>query len=643
MLSTGRFEGAVSMCGIAGLFIAADESDADLQVRLQGTLQALRHRGPDYESVYRDGCNALVHTRLSILDLSSAGNQPMQSPCGRYVIAYNGEVYNFKELAVQYGMRDLRSASDTEIVLQLFAKLGVESFTKLNGMFAFAIYDRQQRKVWLARDRFGIKPLYYLFEPHSFAFASELRALRTLAPRDPVCDISALHEWLYYGNALGGRTLYDGIRQLRPGSYLELDLESFSVEAREYWTITQHAKSRHIQRAGKSCAVTETRRLLEQAVQRQIVSDVPVGIFLSGGVDSSAIAAFASRHYQGRLATYSVGFDFAKNGGELPKAKRVAKLYGTDHHEVHISGEHVADLVEKLVAHHDAPFSDAANIPLYLMATRISAATKVVLQGDGGDEVFGGYRRYTTLKYRPLLHPLARLLQEVPRIAPESALRHRVQRYLHAFAAPDIASTMALLLTAEDRDSSPSDVFLPPLSQEIARVDAFARVREVYAQTCDLDIGNQMSLVDLLTILPDIYLEKVDRATMAASLEVRVPFLDNDLVDHTVRLSGRSKMPWGRKKWLLKSALRGVVPDEILFGPKTGFSVPYGRWLQTSLRLLFFDHLNAFKHSYPGILNAGHIENLFSRTAAGSQNHSSILWKMLNFMVWANTTRISFQ
>jgi len=614
---------------------------AEAKARLEEALRMLRHRGPDDEGVYNDQNVWLGHRRLSILDLSSAGRQPMESACGRYVISYNGEIYNFKELIGRHSLDALRSRSDTEVVLRLFAKLGVECLHELNGMFAFAIYDRQTRILRLVRDRFGIKPLYYRFSDEGFAFASEIKGVCALSNRALTCDVSGLHEWLYYGNSLGSRTLYEGIGQVLPGCYLEVNVDSMAHTPRQYWTLGKSAPAASGAH-DKQGAVAETRRLLEQAVQRQLVSDVPVGVFLSGGVDSSAIAAFAARHYGGRLATYSVGFDFSKDGGELPKARRVADLLETDHHEIHIAGREVGDLVEKMVHHHDMPFSDAANVPLYLMAAQIRSETKVVLQGDGGDELFGGYRRYATLRYYGLLHPLARVSQPMHALTRESAFYHRVQRYLRAFAAPDAMTTMALLVTAEDRHDAPARIFSPRIQEALDRSDAMARFRELHTSFHGHDLGIQMSLMDLAIILPDIYLQKVDRSTMAASLEVRVPFLDHDLADYVVSLPSSIKNPFGRKKWLLKSALRGVIPDDILFGPKTGFSVPYGAWLQTSLKPLFFDHLDRFTRRRPEILDRERVELLFSRTAAGLQNHSSILWKVLNFVIWANSTDIDF-
>jgi asparagine synthase (glutamine-hydrolysing) len=302
----------------------------------------------------------------------------------------------------------------------------------------------------------------------------------------------------------------------------------------------------------------------------------------------------------------------------------------------------VPGIVEKMVRHHDMPFADAANIPLYMMAEKIRSHTKVVLQGDGGDEVFGGYRRYATLRYYAILRIAARCVQGLHRLTPRSPLYYRIQRYLHALSAPDLATTMALLLTQEDRCSRPRRVFSAEMSEAVGRLDPFARFREVQPWFSGQDIGNQMSLTDICIELPDLFLEKVDRSTMAASLEVRVPFLDHDLLDYATALSGRSKMPFGRKKWLLKKALRGVVPDEVLEGPKRGFTVPYGAWLQSALKPMFFDHLSTFARSHGGVLDVGYIETLFARTANGQQNHSFMLWKILNFMIWANLFNMRF-
>jgi asparagine synthase (glutamine-hydrolysing) len=628
------------MCGVLGIATRPADPGTVTAEAFNGALARIHHRGPDGSGTYQDRNLWLGHTRLSILDLSSAGSQPMATPEGRFVMSYNGEIYNFRELAAERAMQNLRSGSDTEVALRMFADLGVAALSKFNGMFAFALYDKLERKLWLARDRTGIKPMYFGFGAGGFSFASEIKGILALRAGPRSCSVASLHEWLYYGNTLGGRTLYAGIEQLPPGHYLELDLESFAYAVRPYHSFRA---SGPVPVASDSAdSARQISRLLEQAVKRQLVSDVPVGVFLSGGVDSSAITAFASRHYRGRLATYSVGFDFAGSSNELPKAKRVAHRFGTDHHEIHIAGADVPGIVEKMVYHHDMPFADAANIPLYMMAEKIRSHTKVVLQGDGGDEVFGGYRRYATLRYYSTLRIAARCVQGLHALTPRSALYYRIQRYLHAFSAPDLATTMALLLTQEDRLSRPHRVFARDMSDKIAAFDPFARFREVQPWFAEEDIGNQMSLTDICIELPDLFLEKVDRSTMAAGLEVRVPFLDHDLLDYATALPGTSKMPFGRKKWLLKKALQGVVPDEVLQAPKCGFTVPYGAWLQSALKPMFFDHLSAFASRHPGVLDVGHVEGLFARTTNGQQNHSFMLWKILNFMIWTRLFNVQF-
>lgn len=564
----------------------------------------------------------------------------MATDDGRFVICYNGEVYNFRDLAREMGLERLRSHSDTEVVLRAFEAIGVESFRRLNGMFAFAMYDRSAAKLWLVRDRLGIKPLFYRIDKRGLTFGSEIKAIIRDDVEPPRVAMSGIHEWLYYGTSLGERSLYEGILKLLPGHFLELDLNTFVVRTESYWSLEQQARRENQVQASTAELIGETRRLLDAGVHRQLVSDVPVGVFLSGGVDSTAITAFGSRHYEGKLATYTAGFDDLRGVDERAKAKRIAALYGTDHHEIHVSGQNIGDLVELMVRHHDGPFADAANIPLYLMASQISRQTKVVLQGDGGDELFGGYRRYTTLRHYHWMNLAARVTSPLIRLFPQSALQQRIKRYVDAFAAPDLGTTMAQLLTIEDARAQPTKVFAEPFRRVIEQSDPFARYREVQSRFADHDVGNQMSLVDLMIELPDTFLEKVDRATMAASLEVRVPFLDHDLVDYVARIPGERKMPGGQKKWLLKKALEGIVPKDVLYGPKTGFNVPFGYWLRTSLKPLFFDQLATFESARPGVLDGSVLRRWYADTEAGLVDRTYMLWKMLNFMIWCNNSDV---
>ncbi len=630
------------MCGIVGRIARNGTGTVLPESRRIEAMRCIGHRGPDAQGQYSDGQLWLGHNRLSILDLSDAAGQPMPTEDGRFVICYNGEVYNFVELARSLGLDNLRTHSDTEVLLRAFAAIGIESVKQFNGIFAFAIYDKLKQKIWLVRDRLGVKPLYYQLNEQGLSFASEIKALLALDEQAPRCDVSALHEWLYYGTSLGEKTLYRDIVQLLPGHYLELDMADFTVKQECYWSPAQYAKG---EKFGGSVdeQIHQVRHLLEAAVKRQLVSDVPVGVFLSGGIDSSAITAFASRHYDGKLATYSVGFDYDKGINELPKAKALAEHYGTDHHELHIAGVDVADVVLKMVEHHDAPFSDAANIPLYLLSSQINDTTKVVLQGDGGDEIFGGYSRYTTLSFYNSARFLGKVGQMANRLTPPNPQHYRRRRYINALSAKTTAEAMAFLLTEEDVLSNPATIFAADFRQKVVQADPFLRYRQCQNAVQGEDIINQMLMVDSMIILPDIFLQKVDRSTMAASVEVRVPFLDNDLVDFCLRLSGRQKVRRGEKKWLLKKALEGVVPHDILYGKKTGFGVPYGFWLRESLRPLFFDQLETFQNQHPGVLDKAVILALYKEHSARRRDRSFLLWKILNFMIWANRYKVSFE
>lgn len=615
------------MCGFVGVVASRPLSEQDKLILNQAT-EAINHRGPDANGVFVENGVGLGHVRLSILDLTDAGAQPMTSRCGRYVISYNGEVYNFKELAEQFQLTDLKSHSDTEVIIEAFAKVGEALFAQLNGMFAFALLDRQTHQLWLVRDRLGIKPLYVSQDADHIVFGSEIKALQVLQPTLKQVNKSALGEWSYYGTTLGQQTLFNGVTRLLPGHFIRMDINSLSVTVETYWQPLARPS------VVKGDIVKQAHDVLEQAVKRQLVSDVPVGIFLSGGIDSSAITAFASRHYAGTLATYSVGFDYDKGVNELPKAKALAKRYGTEHHEIHISGMDVADTVQRLVRHHDQPFSDAANIPLYLLCQQVKDKTKVVLQGDGGDELFGGYKRYATLSRLSRMKALARVSKLGNAFLPKNAGYYNRERYINALLAKPLPKLMALLLTVEDEKQDPTQIFHSELRKHFA--DPFQRYKDVAALFEPRKPADQMLLVDSMIILPDVFLEKVDRSTMAASVEVRVPFLDNDVVDFCHQLTAEQKIPQGQQKYLLKQCLAGIVPDNVLYGKKTGFGVPFGYWLKGPLKELFFDNLTQFSSINPGIVENTYVMQRYNEHLSGKKDNGFLLWKLLNLLIWSN-------
>lgn len=623
------------MCGISGLF-APSLDRATRHAACARMVGALEHRGPDAQGIYEapEGAVVLGHNRLSILDLSPTGAQPMSNEGDRQVIAFNGEVYNFPDLRRELeGRRRFRGHSDTEVVLAAWEKWGPGAFRRFNGMFAAAILDREAGTLTLVRDRLGIKPLYIGREADRVVFASEIKAILASGLVGSSHDPRWLGEFLYFGNTLGTHTLYHNITQLPPGHYLEIDLASGRVgDPVSYWDANELPT---ISGMSQADAIEQTRTLLERAVQRQLASDVPVGAFLSGGVDSSAIVALASRHYAGRLRTYTVGFDYADHADELPMARMVADRFGTEHHELPVSAGGTQDAILALAEAHDQPFADAANLPLFQLCRALGGETKVILQGDGGDELFGGYRRYPYLRAGVAGRVLARAATGL--LAPLGAAQPGrwagPQRFFGALAKADRAERMALLLTVEGHRNTPLAVLNHAIRAEVAAHDPFARYRVLAAETARLPDLQAMLRTDLKILLPDIFLQKVDRSTMACSIEVRVPFLDFDLVDFVGALPGPMKVGARQKKMLLRQALEGIVPAEVLHGPKKGFGVPVASWLAGPLHDFARDRILA-QAKPGGWFAAPAIERLFAEHASRRRDHSQILWKSLQLALW---------
>jgi asparagine synthase (glutamine-hydrolysing) len=596
--------------------------------------RALDHRGPDASGVKveLDGCVGLAHTRLSIIDLSPAGSQPMVDEAGEITITFNGEIYNFSAIRSELIALGhvFRSRSDTEVILQAYRRWGTGSFSKLNGIFAFAIFDRRTRSVFLVRDRLGIKPLYIARMRESIVFGSEIKAILASGrvPAEP--DIGCLHEYLYFGNALGRHTFYSHIDRVCPGHFIKINAETLESTTSCYWSVNVLPQLR----VSEADAVAEVRSLLAAAVKRQLVADVPVGLFLSGGIDSSALLALATRECGGRMQTYAAGFDYVGDANELPTARKVAAVFGSDHHEVAISAPNLPLILNEVVRAHDGPFGDAANIPLYQLAQQVSSSVKVVLQGDGGDELFGGYRRYEYLALPSIAYSSARMAVPVlSALAPMLGKGGvRALRFMQALAAEPRAEQMALLLSTEGPHNLPTQVLSRDVQQEVIAQNPFARYEEVAAQLNVTDRAQAMLHTDIQILLPDIFLEKVDRPTMAHGLEARVPFLDNEIVDYVCALPAVLKVRLGHKKKLLKQALRGIVPDFVLDGRKTGFGVPVSAWLQGPLREFCGDLLCAAPSR--SLLDGNLAIKLLDEHASGRRDYGALLWKTLQLALW---------
>ncbi len=622
------------MCGVAGIFSTVDRVPRHLTTKIQ---RVLAHRGPDDAGVFERLEIVMVHTRLSVVDLSPMGHQPMHSPCGRYVLSYNGEIYNHPELRAVLQSKGylFRGTSDTETLLAAYLEWGEKVWIRLNGIFALALYDTEKRTLTLVRDRFGVKPLYYSFVGGRLLFGSEIKALLATGYVEPQIDVRSLHEFMYYGYAMAERTMYRGVYKLLPGQWLKIDGQG-GIRTGFYWRVDRDVQVRRS--VGVKEAVAQVRTHLRAAVRRQLMSDVPVGVFLSGGIDSTAVAVLASREYHGLLQTFTASFDFDEGRSELATAARTAKQIGSRHMEIYIQGKSLIPVIETLVRHHDEPFSDAANIPLYLMSAELKGRVKVVLQGDGGDEMFGGYRRYAMLRYTRWWRKLFRFLHYLRWLSPYDK-RRKVERFKAIFEAQR-GRMYAKLLTEEREEESPLRVFRPEWRRAMEQYNPFGYYEELYERIAWLRDPSQIMLwIDAQILLPFQFLEKVDKSTMANGIEARVPMLDHDLAEYAMSLPSSVKLRWGRTKYLLREALRGIVDDAVLDAPKKGFGVPYKQWLRGPLYAYLRQRL--FDSRLRDVLyDQSAIERVVHQHRAGKVDYGFLLWKLLHLTLWMEEYRV---
>lgn len=593
---------------------------------------SLRHRGPDDEGVFVEGRVGLGHTRLSIIDLSPGGHQPMFDALQETVIVFNGEIYNYRELQqelIEEGAT-FRSHSDTEVILYLYRKYGPDCPKYLRGMFAFAIWDRKKRCLFAARDHIGIKPFYYYLDERRLAFASEIKAILQIPNLDLELSLTAIATYFTYGHSFAPQTIYRKIQKLPPGHWLKV--EGTEVTLRRYWDIPQQVTHREGDLARH---VEELRGILRDAVRCHLIADVAVGVFLSGGVDSSLIAALAAQQESKPIPTFSVGFDVGGYYSELEDARQVAAAIGSDHHELIVKSFDVPALLEKMVWHYDEPFADAACMPTYLISEFARRNVKVILSGEGGDEVFGGYRRYITqilsdyyLRFAWLVRRDS-LLRGI--IESRKGLR-RVKKVIESVDYPD----------GDERYAHWLAVFTPSLREECfaGALQTFERAydaAEIYRR-CLTDGGsdslNRILYADMKTWLPDTYLEKVDKATMAVGLEARVPLLDQPVVEYAFSLPGACKISRFRKKYILRAAASGLVPQQILNKPKHGFAVPLDEWFRGPLAAYPREILLDGRLESRGYFRRAAIERLLESHRKRENDYGTHIWQLLNFELW---------
>jgi len=619
------------VCGIHGIF---DFTGAPVDVRLLAAMGRITaHRGPDDEGQHADGNCAIGMRRLSIIDLAG-GHQPIGNADGTLWVVCNGEIYNFRELRRELEAKGHRfkTRSDTEVLLHAYAEHGEGFVARLNGMFGFALWDARKRRLLIGRDRLGIKPLYYLNDGRRFAFASEAKALLELPGVRPEVDPTALQAYLELGYVPAPLSIFRGIAKLPIGSLMSVTREGVGV--RSYWTPPARVDP-------APSVVDWTQRVrarMEESVRMQMVSDVPIGAFLSGGIDSSAVLAFMARHSDAPVHTYSIGF---KGGAadqyynELPYARQVAERFRSDHHEILVRPD-VVGLLPKLLWHMDEPIADSAFVTTYLVAEFARREVTVILSGVGGDELFGGYRRYLGERY---MKHFARLPGPLRRAA--VALADRLPSDRHSKLLNLSRYAKQFLGTAdlpfEERYRAYVGVFGPDEAHDLLATPAGTRIDALgaafQAATGD-DAINRMFAVDALTQLPDDLLLLTDKMTMASSLECRVPLLDHELVELAAGIPGGVKIAGGTLKHLMKKALVGVLPPEVLNRPKRGFGAPMGAWLKAELLDLLESALSRESIEARGFLRYAPVRRLIDDHRTNRIDGTDRLLALLNFEIW---------
>ncbi|MBF0293068.1 MAG: asparagine synthase (glutamine-hydrolyzing) [Nitrospinae bacterium] len=654
------------MCGIAGFFDGRGSGGAQgLETTAHAMAQRLKHRGPDDGGVWVDETvqMALAHRRLSIIDLSAAGHQPMVSESGRYVIVYNGESYNFPEIRNEVEKdsvaRAWRGHSDTEVILAAMELWGVEKTLKrMNGMFAFAIWDRQERVLTLARDRLGEKPLYYGWWGKVFLFGSELKALRAYPGYSPEIDRNALALYLRYNYVPAPYSIYKGIKKLPPGTFLSLRFPSTQDAMQEpsaYWSALEAFQNGMVNplRLDDESATDMLDGLMRDAVKTRMVSDVPLGVFLSGGVDSSIVAAMMQAQSPRAVKTFTIGFH-EEGFDEAKHAMAVAKSLGTDHTEMYASPEDARAVIPDLPAMYCEPFADSSQIPTFLVSKLARRHVTVALSGDGGDELFGGYNRYfwgrsIWKKVGPVPLPLRRALAMgalsvspsswdflfglVKGFAPKKLQEKRFGARLYKLAKIISASRpeeMYKLLVSHFND---------PANVAIGSTEPLSLPADVQTGLFNGGLAQKMMLADTLSYLPDDILVKVDRASMAVSLEVRAPMLDHRLVEFAARLPLDQKMAGDSGKILLRKTLDRYVPREIIERPKMGFGVPIGAWLRGPLREWAETLLDEGLLAREGFFNPGPVVSRLREHLSGARDWEYDLWGVLMFQAWLEAER----
>lgn len=615
------------MCGISGYFTNTNKFSEE-QLRLM--TDQLSHRGPNSDGFFVHNNVGLGHKRLSILDLSENGKQPMVSHDGRYVMVYNGEVYNYREIAAElqeqlHSPISFVSSSDSEVIQEAFVKWGPKFVNRLNGMFAIVIYDKVKNELWVFRDRLGIKPLYFYYKDEEFLFASELKSIRVVKKNDLSINHQAIHQFLNLGFIPNPLTIYNEVKKLEPGHFLRVTERG--IEKQKYWSV-KHAVSNKTITSEKEATV-KIGDLLASSVQYQLNSDVPFGIFLSGGIDSSLITALASSISSTKVNTFSIGFKENKFN-ESDYARKVANHFNTNHHEFIVSHNDAIELIDKIVDVYDEPFADSSSIPTMLVSKLAKQHVTVTLSGEGGDELFLGYGAYKWAQRlnNPIIYRSRNILKSLFRNLGDSRYKR-----------------VANLFDFENRDELYAHIFSQEqymfTNKELSKILVDnAMLKKLSWYLPDKELGRKLSpmekqaIFDILYYLPGDLLTKIDRASMLYSLETRVPYLDHRLVELGLNISPDLKYKNGESKYILKEILFQYIPRHFFDRPKQGFAIPLSKWLKNELRYLIEDILNPTVINNFGVVKTEEVEELKKRFFAGEDHLYNRIWLLIILHKW---------
>jgi asparagine synthase (glutamine-hydrolysing) len=621
------------MCGICGK-INLNNKPVD-EALLKRMTSCLSHRGPDDEGLYIKGNVGLGHRRLSIIDLSPLAHQPMSNEDGTVWIVYNGEIYNFPELREDLTKKGhlIRSKSDTETIIHLYEEYGVECLKYLKGMFAFAIWDEKDKSLFLARDRVGKKPLYYLYSQNSFVFASEIKSILQDENFSRKPDYTAIHHYLTYQDVPSPWTAFEGIKKLPPAHYLLL--KNGQVEVKRYWKLSYLPKHKMCARDLRNDIIER----LREAVKIRLISDVPLGAFLSGGIDSSTVVAMMSGIMNEPVKTFSIGFK-EDTYNELRYARMVAEKFKTDHTEFIVDPK-ALEVIDKLVWHYNEPFADSSAIPTYYVSKLAREYVKVILNGDGGDENFAGYGRYTANEFSRAMHrffptPLAKALLPFVLMLPHGKdpanFFWRLKRFLQEYVkSPEMRNAHWLChFTTEMKD----DLYTNDFSTRVLSMDSFDLLLDKYKEADANDFLDKTLYADVMMYLPDDLLVKVDVASMANSLEARSPFLDHEFMEFVAKIPAELKLKGRTTKYILKEALKEILPDEVLFREKMGFGVPIDYWFRNELKEMAYDTLLSDRAMQRSYFKKEVVNKILDEHTSGRWNWHNHIWNLLMLELW---------